>query len=512
MSDEPAAPPFSPRPKSPQTNSSFSPGGTLITKKEALYFDYTAFDELDASENDNIGNLVALIRSTSYVYLPFMRMKSVNQNFHLPTMDGYLDTITVSNWQKLLRRTAQEADSCRFDWDIPKSMEHEGYTRRHEIKENISSDMIQGISIPPNPLLLSPLPLTPEQNNEQNLLISTSNIVTASDLSRSNCSSTAWYILLPESSSIRVDRLSTDFCQYFFLIVHQLELGMKVSYRVPVHIRAKYDNTYRCVWKKMHSSSPSMLAEWIASCSEDDSQGVNLIAVLEITLETHGFKGCRRRLTEVQSWDVKLESLQHASTDQLSNFLATSIEILAHLDQTDDGKATRDDGLAIMRKIWIWSRHRDFFLTLESLFVQTIKRLETKAIPLCLWFFLTILRSLLIENSDYTVLSKVLCQALRKSLPEQEKTFFGLTWLPSAMLIMQFLQLDAHSEFFGVLHHAMQDFCGDENWRGLWYSAADKDKEMWSRFQDMSKDWDIHVAGFTVPFVERLDCSARAGL
>ena len=174
---------------------------------------------------------------------------------------------------------------------------------------------------------------------------------------------------------------------------------MKVSYRVPVHIRAKYDNTYRCVWKKMYSSSPSMLAEWIASCSESDSQGVNLIAVLEITLVFHGFKGCRQRLTEVQSLDVKLKSLRHASTDQLSNFLATSIEILARLGETDDEKATRNDGLAIMRKIWLWSRRKRFWQILEPLFEQTIKKLETNAIPLCLWFFLTILRSLLIEMS-----------------------------------------------------------------------------------------------------------------
>ena len=205
MLDEPAAPPFSQRPKPLQRRSSFGPGRTLIAKMPALHFDYTAFDELDASEtdeldssendeldasendeldasendeldasendeldasendeldaseNDNIGKLCALIRSTFYIYLPFMRTKSENPNFHLPTMNKYLDTITVSNWQKLLRLTAQEPDSCRFDWDIPKSMEYEGYNRRHEIKENPSSDKIQGTLIYP-PSFLSSLP------------------------------------------------------------------------------------------------------------------------------------------------------------------------------------------------------------------------------------------------------------------------------------------------------------------------------------------------------------------
>ena len=139
----------------------------------------------------------------------------------------------------------------------------------------------------------------------------------------------AWSFLSPDDSKLRIGRITPSFCKYFYHIWDALQCGKEIPYQVPVDIRARFDKEYHIVWKKVkETKSPrnGNLAEWISSL-DGEKQGVALIALLEVKMDTEGPFESSHLLRAVVASIGQVQTLKHASENQISNYFATYVRV-----------------------------------------------------------------------------------------------------------------------------------------------------------------------------------------
>ena len=206
----------------------------------------------------------------------------------------------------------------------------------------------------------------------------------------------SWLFLSPDQTTIRRRRLTYDFYAKFHLIFHNLQFGKEIPYQVPVDIRSQIDVRYRTAWKMTHSVpglTESQLARWIATL-DGEKQGVSLIALLEIQMHKKGLADEGKLLGAVVQEIEQVQTLRHASEDQISNFFATFVRaVSANLEAAGArlDKKLLEASLNYFARFW--SLCTDQYSNriagnVVALFKATIEKLETYDVPLCMWIFL----------------------------------------------------------------------------------------------------------------------------
>ena len=281
----------------------------------------------------------------------------------------------------------------------------------------------------------------------------------------------AWSLLSPNESRIRKRHITEGFCEHFLLIYHTLQSDKEVPYQVPVTTRAKIDKLYDNVSRKMkNANSPENLARWIESL-DGEMQGTSLIALLEIKMHSDGLIESRELLRAILSLLGQVQSLRHASEDQISNFFATYVR--GFRDRVTDGsdENTLTQSLEYFSSFWSlctaqYSGHKaDNYL---SLFKGTISKLDNIDIPLGLWTFLagSGCSNLAQDMGDPAVEQLYLAMEteLNDRLPSE---------CPSAIsgfITMQFLLSIGNFGFFEVMDRLMRAQ-REREWLAVWQTC-----------------------------------------
>lgn len=287
--------------------------------------------------------------------------------------------------------------------------------------------------------------------------------------------------------------LNIMFCAHFVHAICQSERGQILPYQVPMSVRCTYDRTYLAVRNKMHVTKDFKrcnLTKWIVN-REGPCQGMYLIALLEIFLDQKNFPECLEQMREVRNYVSSFAFMNQIATNQLSNFLATCIRVVGCVIRNDEERIAQKkwiDILTFSESIWIMCRDKNILEDLLSLFGETVNKLENIDISLCLWFFLRVSRSFLVEDECWNEQSLIcrLCRIILNALCGRERVFEDLAWIPIALTVLQFLQEPAHRDFFESLHCAMITFCGKKNWISVWKND--------DRFFDLCEYWEAKVA------------------
>ncbi|KAL9010388.1 MAG: hypothetical protein Q9173_004673 [Seirophora scorigena] len=299
----------------------------------------------------------------------------------------------------------------------------------------------------------------------------------------------SWDLLLPASQKLAKERITPEFCQYFFYLVEAVQNGYELPYHVPFDVRCRSDFRYRQVNIQIQAArTPKQrhLARWIGRL-DGQTQGASLVACLEYFLvKDEQVFPCSHIMFSLVSATAKA-NIRYVTDDQMANFFASFVRALRGVLHGRNAPVL-DLGAAIQYLSLFWGFCTQFHDSLNAwlaLFNNVIAKLGSSDIGLCSWIFAAFAKTNT-GNDEYYLYPAVETELDRRVQRENQVTDPDTLWLPATLVTVRF-QLEVGVDgIFEVLYELMVKYCGLKNFKSVWEGFGQL--EEFERLRCLSED------------------------